>query len=74
MPTISAHVDDVFLRRVNKVCEWESRTQKELVRAALEDRIGRYKEQLDALEKAEAKILKTLPALNESSGSAKVTK
>ena len=44
------------------------------MRAALEDRIGRYKEQLDALEKAEAKILKTLPALNESSGSAKVTK
>jgi predicted transcriptional regulator len=74
MPTISIKVDDAFLQRINKVCEWERRTQKEFVRAALENKIGRYKEQLDALEKAEAKILKTLPTLSDNSGSARVTK
>jgi predicted transcriptional regulator len=67
MRSISAKVDDAFLERINKVCKWEKKTQEQLVKAALEDRIDRYKEQLDALEKAEEKILKTLPTLNGGS-------
>jgi predicted transcriptional regulator len=72
MPTITVKVDDAFLRRINKVCEWSKQTQQQLMNEALEDKIKPYKKQLDELEKAEEKIRRTLPMA--TSESAKVTK
>jgi predicted transcriptional regulator len=75
MRTITTKIDDAFLERIQRVCKWENKTQEQLVRSALEDRIKPYKEQLDALEKAEKDIRNTLPrVLNGPSESAKVTK
>jgi predicted transcriptional regulator len=73
---ISAKLDDAFLRRVNKVCEWEHSTHQQIVQAALEEKLKSYKKQLDDWEKAEEKIRRTLPAsvLNDANESAKVAK
>jgi predicted transcriptional regulator len=72
MRTITAKVDDALLERIQRVCKWESKTQEQLVRSALEDKIKPYKKQLEELERAEEKIRRTLPhVLNETSGSAK---
>lgn len=64
MPTVHAKVDEAFLKRIRKVCEWEDKTQEQLVRSALEDRIGRHLKRLEAMEKAEERILKTVPLID----------
>lgn len=66
MPNISAKVDEAFLKRIRKVCEWENKTQEQLVKSALEDRINHHLTRLEAMEKAEERILKTVP-LNDAS-------
>jgi len=65
MPTVHAKVEDAFLERIRLVCKWEKKTQEELLKSALEDRINRHVKRLEAMEKAEEKILKTVP-LNDA--------
>ena len=61
MKTVSVKVDDAFLERIRKVCKWEKKTQDQLVKSALEDRMKLYVKQLEKLERTEEQIIKSLP-------------
>lgn len=67
MKSLSVKVDENFLRRINKAREWRHQTQEQFMKAALETEMKPYKAQLDEWERAEERILRKLPALNQTS-------